>query len=349
MSYLARSTGILLGMYLGLAAPAAFAQEVLLGEVARPTTVSAFDGQVLWSEYDERTKRYRLAHWVDGRRVLLPIASRRVPFDATLGTDAAGDVVVSYSRCRNEPRYFADNLDKILAPWTGSGCDIYHLPLDVGKEVASPYARTTKWSEVQPAMWQGRLIFVRLRDTPGRAGVRPRLVWRRKGTITPLPSSPRGELHTDPWDGSYVRAPLSVGPGPASVHFRRGRLTYAWGYFPRPGTCPESNRTGPKSELLVRSGPPASSGGQLSKSCESDAGGLLATAGINEGALVVFRDPSGVSQLRHVSSRGVLTDMPLSGAPISIDADREFFYAVVRHGDGYAVMRSDLPDGLHGL
>lgn len=119
-----RSASVVLGLLVVLAvAPAAAADTVLLTQEGPPR--ATVRGSVLaYSEYDAASRLFRLAvrHGNTVRHV--PGAVRRRPFDAALGTDRRGRVVITYSSCR---RYIndatADNTDP------KEGCSIRMAPL----------------------------------------------------------------------------------------------------------------------------------------------------------------------------------------------------------------------------
>ncbi len=73
--------------------------------VAGPTTVAAYRGTVAFSRYADG--RYTLV--LQTGRVETPVRTppRDVPFDVDLGPDGRGTTVAVYSRCAEDPAYWA--------------------------------------------------------------------------------------------------------------------------------------------------------------------------------------------------------------------------------------------------
>jgi hypothetical protein len=157
---------------LALAAPAALAgpaalvapaqaSDTVLSPAPNASGVTAYAGQVVLSQLDPATGKWALVRLQNGALSPLPVAERSVPFDADAGPDAAGNPVVVYSRCAQEPPVTAG-----LAPtldWeTATGCDLYELPL-TGTPVEHKLtaASAAGESETTPSMWRGNLAFVR--------------------------------------------------------------------------------------------------------------------------------------------------------------------------------------------
>src|SRR5687767_10423830 len=112
------------------ALPAAPSQaDETIASLTRPTSVSALDGRVVWSEYDAAQRTYFLTQHMNGVTTRLPIRSRAVPFDVDLGPDAEGRTVATYSRCRHEPpardRRTGNAIARQMFQWSHArGCDI---------------------------------------------------------------------------------------------------------------------------------------------------------------------------------------------------------------------------------
>ena len=91
---------------LALAAPAA-AEVRTLAEVHTPDrdgftafpVIDAFEGRVVWSDYDASIDAWRLTEHVGGVTRALPVAPRETPFDVDLGPDGRGGTLAAYSRC----------------------------------------------------------------------------------------------------------------------------------------------------------------------------------------------------------------------------------------------------------
>lgn len=119
-----RSAGVVLGLLVVLAvAPPAAADTVLLTQEGPPR--ATVRGSVLaYSEYDAASRLFRLAVRHSNKVRHVPGAVRRRPFDAALGTDRRGRVVITYSSCR---RYINDATDDNTDP--KEGCSIRMAPL----------------------------------------------------------------------------------------------------------------------------------------------------------------------------------------------------------------------------
>jgi hypothetical protein len=90
---------------------------------------SAAAGHVVFSRQVPTTGRFELVAWSPTRGLrVLPVGDRAVPFDADVGRDAAGGVVVSYSRCAVDGRlgYVLPSVDFSAA----RGCRPFVLDLD---------------------------------------------------------------------------------------------------------------------------------------------------------------------------------------------------------------------------
>jgi hypothetical protein len=193
-------------------ATSASASELLLDTepFEHASKVSVLDGDVVWSSYDATAKRSRLMHWSNGVASALPVTPRKGPFDADLGRDGAGNVVVTYSRCGRDPT----PLSPRQWPWHASArrCRLYELRLGDRHErrlgPAPPHGRS--W--MMPSRWGGNVVFF---DSPdGRSGGAVR--WLKI-------SAPRG-LRTLP------RGPRSVeiSAGPTAIDVRGQRVAYDW-------------------------------------------------------------------------------------------------------------------------
>lgn len=137
---------LLLALAALTAAPAR--ADTSISQLAGPTPVRALGSLAVWSAYDASGSAYRLTLRRNGAVETLPVAPRRVPFDADLGTDAQGAPVLVYSRCtRDGP--------------VARGCDLYALPLS-GAAGERPIAgANTAREETHPTLWAGRLGWAR--------------------------------------------------------------------------------------------------------------------------------------------------------------------------------------------
>lgn len=100
------------------AAPLASADTVLLTQDG-PARATVRGSVMAYSEFDPTTRRFRLAIRHGGRTQRVIGALRRRPFDAALGTNRQGGVVVTYSSCRRETSAPEDD-----SGYPGDGCSI---------------------------------------------------------------------------------------------------------------------------------------------------------------------------------------------------------------------------------
>jgi hypothetical protein len=163
--------------------------------------LTAYDGYVVFSQYEAAARDWHLMVWHEGSISPLPVPARDMPFDADAGPAADGRPVLVYSRCAQDPPPpTADELqlsEYLREPvWTDArGCRIYELALPNGspqlvKGIYAPGA-----SDSTPAIWDGDIAFARL-----TAGSRDAQVYL--------------------WHHSTHRLTvLGAGPGPCHLHF----------------------------------------------------------------------------------------------------------------------------------
>ncbi len=152
-------------------------------------SVSAYGGWAAWSRYDAATKQFSLVlRSPTGMLLLPPVPERPTQFDVELGPTEAGITAV-YSRCANRT--------------TLAGCHLYELKLGETQAGEHVLAIPGGGSLHEPAIWQGRVAFLRRNPAGGSEDAahptarRPDVlfVWKR-GSATlqrvPLPAS-KGE------------------------------------------------------------------------------------------------------------------------------------------------------------
>jgi len=150
-----------------LAAPAtlatpAQAADTVLSPAPNTSGITAYAGQVVLSQVDPATNKWALVRLQNGAFSPLPVAERTVPFDADAGPDAAGNPVVVYSRCAQEPGVGGGGLAPTLDWETATGCELYELPLTgMPTERKLTAASAPHESETTPSMWRGNVAFVR--------------------------------------------------------------------------------------------------------------------------------------------------------------------------------------------
>src|SRR3954469_6043293 len=155
-------------------------QPAVVATMAGATVVAAAQGWTAWSEL--RDGAYVLVlRAPEGTTTTPAVATRGVPFDLDLGTDAAGRPVAAYSRCTTEPRP-TGGANTIGPQWTsGRGCSIVLLDLATGRETKVRRAASDS-SEVLPSIAGSRLAYIAV----PRKGSRAVLVFRdlRTGRAT---------------------------------------------------------------------------------------------------------------------------------------------------------------------
>jgi hypothetical protein len=145
------------------AAPAG--ADVLLASVSRPTTVAAFSGAVAWRNYDAAHQRYALMVLRAGHLTRAPVATRRAPFDVSLGPTAGGKIAAVYSRCSTDPgrRTAADVLSYLRGyvpnPQTGRVCRLREYVLGEKHERTPRILGLGGISTAFPSTWRGRVVF----------------------------------------------------------------------------------------------------------------------------------------------------------------------------------------------
>ncbi len=147
-----------------LAPSAARANATVITTLSAESPISAGHGWLVWSV--RSGAGWSLVGFHHGRLATLPVAARPQPFDAQVGTNAAGAPVVTYSRCRVTPAMedagsYAKGTGTLALPNTGAGCRLRVLDLDSGRERSPPVPEPRGVSDTTPAMWRGMLVFAR--------------------------------------------------------------------------------------------------------------------------------------------------------------------------------------------
>lgn len=214
-----RSVAVLVGCVVawmaGMTAVASAAGKVI-GEVLRPTPVSAYAGHVVFSAWDPAVSQYRLMLSVDGLRPApVDVAPRGVPFDADIGPGPGGGVHAIYSRCAKEP--IVERVGNVLPAWnTGKGCDLFRVDLMTGSERRIPHLSSSRASEFLPTIWRYQVAFARRRD----ASVSPRLYRASLASERAARRLPGGRRGTG-------RTLITAGQ-PVGVDLRDGRVAHVW-------------------------------------------------------------------------------------------------------------------------
>lgn len=185
--------------------------------------VSAEDGVAAWSEPFKAPSGARSYRLVVQRGEHSPtsvrgLRSRKVPFDLDLGTDAHGQKVATYTRCRREPAFSREETRQ--PAWDlGRGCTVYELSLSSGGE--RPLRRVGARGEPYlPSRWGTRVAF------GSREAGRPRLkvVDLRTGRTQALQGGTTGPPDTDLEELSD--------PGLLGLDLHDRTLVFSWAYLP---------------------------------------------------------------------------------------------------------------------
>jgi hypothetical protein len=150
--------------------PAGQASAAPVATVTAATPLSGGGGWLVWSA--RRGSGYVLMGFRDGVTRQLRAAPRPQPFDAAVGSDAAGAPVVTFSRCARTPvmrTVGGGGPDgALLEPETGSNCHIVELALPSGRERRLPIPRPAGASDTTPSIWHGQLTFARRSPAHGK-------------------------------------------------------------------------------------------------------------------------------------------------------------------------------------
>jgi len=132
--------------------------------VPAETPISAGEGWLVWSA--PVPGGWGLDAYHEYALRTLPVKPRPQPFDLSVGTDAHGAAVVTFSRCTRTPAMFGTALGAsaggtLLEARSGAGCRVHVLELATGRESAVPIPAARGDSDTTPAMWHGIVAFGR--------------------------------------------------------------------------------------------------------------------------------------------------------------------------------------------
>jgi hypothetical protein len=166
---------------LACSACSALASPTTIASLDNDVAISAAQGWLVWSV--PVTGGWGLDAYHDGHTSSLLVAPRPQPFDVSIGTDAAGEPVATFSRCSRTPVVYSG------PPETdeGSGCRIYMLNLATGRESRLPIPAPHGTSDTTPSMWHGSVAFAR--KTPSHHEIEQVMLWSERDprTLTTLP------------------------------------------------------------------------------------------------------------------------------------------------------------------
>ncbi len=189
-----------------------------------PTPISGGYGWLVWSV--PVPGGWGLDALRDGTVRALPVPPRPQPFDLSVGTDAQGRAVLTFSRCPATPAYSFGSPQELggtlLLPDTGSDCRLRLLPLDGGAERAIPVPHTRGASDTTPSMWRGSVAFAR--HAPGHGAVWQVLLFspRHPHRLTLLPHG------AEPACPARSCGEADTGDVEA-LSYRAGTVAFIWG------------------------------------------------------------------------------------------------------------------------
>lgn len=179
---------------LAVGLPAA-AQASVVAEDTRPQALAAYGGVLMWSDFDERTKRYRLMVRRGGKVVRMAVRPSEQPFEVDLGPGVSEPVVAVYSRC--------DRRD----------CDLFQYSFRARSGRRLAFAASPARTEMAPAIWRDRVAFASVINAK-RKRYSGQLMVARRGHVRRLPGGRRSD------EDGYT--------GPGSIDIRGRRLAVEW-------------------------------------------------------------------------------------------------------------------------
>ncbi len=276
---------------------------------------------MVWSSYQSSQRRYVLMLRHGGRTRRLPVAPRRVPFDASVGPGPNGRPLVAFSVCRSEPD--AGGLPVLLPAYpTARGCELRALGLDARRSrPLARWSRRTSW--VLPVVWRDRIAAVGVREG------RPALYL---GTSSDPPRRVLGRPATD-------GARETSRPGPTGISLRGTRIAYTWPYR---GACGSPEDRIPALAVELGTVTRSHAARVRYRSCEVRGGEIVFSPSLWRGAIGFARRSSETGRrvgeihrqpLGSSSSSTLVVDPDI----VSFDQDRGFAYT--SEGDRRARVR----------
>jgi hypothetical protein len=195
-----------------------------LAMLSEPTPVSGGYGWLVWSVPVPGGWGLEAEH--GGAVRPLAVAARPQPFDVSVGTDARGRAVLTFSRCAHTPSYSYGSADErggiLLLPRTGAGCRLRVLAPGGGTERALPVPHPAGSSDTTPSMSHGSVAFAR--HAPGHGNVWQVLLYspRHPHRLTLLPHG------AEPVCPARSCGEPNTGDVEA-LSFRAGTVAFIWG------------------------------------------------------------------------------------------------------------------------
>jgi hypothetical protein len=195
--------------------------DTTIAHIVRPSLVNALNGTVVWSAYDNGDQAYHLMSLSSGQVTALPVPPADSVFDADLGIDAAGKLIVAYSRC-GQPR---EKLPFIMAPATAD-CDLYRYRFgDPGEQKLAAFSRAGT-SEFLPSIWGNRIAFARTKTGAGGSSC-VTAVW-----LGDIATGKQRRLATGSLGNYKSASPCHLRTTPTSIDVRARVIAFSWYFAP---------------------------------------------------------------------------------------------------------------------
>ena len=213
--------------------------------------VSAHGGRLVWSAFDAATGRYALMTASAAGVAPVAVAQRARPFDADVGEDADGRVVVVYSRCATDP----------LGP--PAGCEVREAGFAPGAQEHTLLAGVVDAEPLLPSRWHEHVAVAR--RTPGGP---------RAARLCSASGAPRCRTLAAGPTGATPRA-----AGPQSIDIDARRIAMGW-FWDVDGTV--------RRHAILVSGFSASTATEIARAGAGYAGNAAVHSAVLDGGYVYY-------------------------------------------------------------
>jgi hypothetical protein len=187
-----------------------------VASVSRVTPVTRLGGWTIWSAFTPGRGYVLTGRTGTDAPVALPVPPRKVPFDADLGRDADGNLVVAYSRCRTEPKQTWSATTYLPLRIEGKGCDIYTYRQGAKAETRIKAISSPRTSEILPSIDRDRIAFVRVAPRSAGKPYRATVQVATLGTHTRVRQQKGGPVGTNGL------------PGPSGLDLSGNHVAVTW-------------------------------------------------------------------------------------------------------------------------